>query len=108
MPFRQLSFEEVREVALAADKPPLQPISKVLIQQTRDDQVVTCCPTCKHIERIYRRTLRPCFLPALRAIIELGPMTTTQLFEHFSDRPGLAAAIARHFGEVRHWRFATQ
>src|SRR4051812_29866232 len=35
-------------------------------------------------------------------------MTTTQLFKHFEGRPGLAAAITRHFGEIRHWQLAKQ
>lgn len=106
MHFQQLSFDEVKQVQFDADPQPT--FSKIVIEQATKDQVVRHCPTCHHEERIYRRTLRPCFIPALRALIEKGPMTTTELFKHFEDKPGLAAAITRHFGEVRHWQFAKQ
>lgn len=103
-----MSLEDAMTETATAPEPPLQPVSKIFIEQAKKDQLVRHCPTCHHEERIYRRTLRPCFIPALRVLIEHGPMTTTELFKHFEDRPGLAAAIARHFSEVRHWRFAQQ
>lgn len=75
--------------------------SGLVIEKNR---VVTKC-NMGHTHAVYRRSLRPCFVVALRALAERGPMSTTELFKLFSHTARLADAIKSHFAEAQLWGF---
>ena len=113
MTFHQTTIEELsvsppEEVPLPEEGEELPETSIILREPLGKNVMLERCPLCNHEKRVYRRKLRACFVPALKALIEKGPMTTRELFDNFATNAHLAVAIKSHFSETRLWDFVEE
>ena len=94
-------FDTIHPGPGAPAEVPRRSFSSLVIEKNR---IVQKC-SLGHFHAIYRRSLRRCFVSAMRALAERGAMSTSELFSHFSTNARLAGAIKSHFAEAQLWGF---